>query len=191
DLLLNRGQAVVRPAPRGDARLAAGPEVGALALELSHAAHQAGEGLGDGVRQLRVLDVRMVDAVRVDALPVDRDGAPRVPDHGRVRRHVTDHDRARADLRALADVDRAQHAGAGADDHAVPDGRVALAGLLARAAERDALVHRHVLADLGRLPDHDAHAVVDEEARADGRAGVDLDACEEPGDLADQAGREP
>jgi hypothetical protein len=34
----------------------------------------------------------------------------------------------------------------------------------------------HVVADLGRLADHHAHAVVDEHAPADGGAGVDLDA---------------
>ena len=41
-----------------------------------------------------------------------------------------------------------------------------------RAAERDALVEGHVVADLGRLADHHARAVVDEQALADlGRRG--------------------
>ena len=35
------------------------------------------------------------------------------------------------------------------------------------AAERDALVERDVVADVGRLADHDARAVVDEQALAD------------------------
>ena len=39
-----------------------------------------------------------------------------------------------------------------------------------RAAERDALIDRHVVADLGGLADHHAHAVIDEEAPADLRA---------------------
>ena len=47
------------------------------------------------------------------------------------------------------------------------DRRVALAGREAGAAERDALVERDVVADLGRLADHDAHAVVDEQPVAD------------------------
>ena len=61
----------------------------------------------------------------------------------------------------------------GADHHLVADRRVALAAREAGAAERDALVHRHVVADLGGLPDHDAGAVVDEQPAADagGRDG--------------------
>ena len=44
-----------------------------------------------------------------------------------------------------------------------PTRRVALAAGEAGAAERDALVERHPVADLGGLADHDAGAVVDEE----------------------------
>ena len=58
------------------------------------------------------------------------------------------------------------------------------------AAERHALVDRAVVADLGRLADHDAHAVVDEDAPADRRAGVDLDAGEEARQMRDEA-RQP
>ena len=59
------------------------------------------------------------------------------------------------------------------------------------AAERHAVVDHDVVADLGGLADDHAHAVVDEEPPADGRAGMDLDAGEEPGQLGDQPGREP
>jgi hypothetical protein len=44
------------------------------------------------------------------------------------------------------------------------------------ATERHALVQGDVAADLGGLSEHDAHTVVDEEAVADLRRGVDLDA---------------
>src|SRR3954466_4481909 len=47
-----------------------------------------------------------------------------------------------------------------------------------RAAERHALIDGAAVADLGRLADHHAHAVVDEHARADLRARMDLDAGE-------------
>ena len=47
------------------------------------------------------------------------------------------------------------------------DGRVALAAREPGAAERDALVEGHPVADLGRLADHDPGAVVDEEVVAD------------------------
>jgi hypothetical protein len=77
-----------------------------------------------------------------------------------------------------------------ADHHLVLQGGVALARLLAGAAEGHALVEHHPVADLGRLADHHAHAVIDEEAPADRGAGVDLDACEEARELGDQAGEE-
>jgi hypothetical protein len=51
---------------------------------------------------------------------------------------------------------------------------VALAACEAGPAERHALVHRHVVSHLGGLADHDAGAVVDEEAASDPGGGVDL-----------------
>ena len=66
---------------------------------------------------------------------------------------------------------------------------MALASLLAGAAQRHALVEHHVVADLGRLADDDAHAVVDEEALADLRAGVNLDAGDQTAEVGDQRGR--
>ena len=75
-----------------------------------------------------------------------------------------------------ADHDRPEQLGARADHHLVADGRVALAAREAGAAERHALVHRHVVADLGRLADHDAGPVVDEEPASDAGGGMDLHA---------------
>ena len=45
----------------------------------------------------------------------------------------------------------------------------------AGAAERDSLIERHAVADLGRLADHHAAAVVDEELVPDARRRMDLD----------------
>jgi len=67
---------------------------------------------------------------------------------------------------------------------------VALAGVLAGAAQRDAVVDGAVVADLGGLAEDDAHAVIDEQALADLCAGVDLDAGLMPAVLADPAGQE-
>ena len=39
------------------------------------------------------------------------------------------------------------------------------------------MVYEAIVADLGSFADDDAHAVVDDKAAADLRAGVDLDAC--------------
>ena len=49
---------------------------------------------------------------------------------------------------------------------------MALADVLAGAAERHALIEQTVVADLGRLADHDPGAVVNDQTAADLRAGV-------------------
>src|SRR5678815_4820752 len=61
---------------------------------------------------------------------------------GDVVRHGLDHDGARRDARAMADLDIAEDLGAGADQHAVADLRMAVLVLLAGAAERDAMQDR-------------------------------------------------
>src|SRR5229473_4485815 len=58
--------------------------------------------------------------------------------------------------------------------------------LEAGAAERDALVDQHVVADFGGLPEHHAHTMIDEQAPADLRARMNLDTGEPARKLADQ-----
>ena len=67
---------------------------------------------------------------------------------------------------------------------------MAFAGVLAGAAQGDALVEEHVVADDGGFADDDARAVVDDQAASDRRAGVDLHAGPDPGPLGDQPGKE-
>ena len=67
---------------------------------------------------------------------------------------------------------------------------MALALVLAGAAQGDAVVDQAVVPDLRRLADDDAHAVVDDEPAADSGTGVDLDAGPEPAPLAHQPGQE-
>ena len=114
----------------------------------------------------------------------------RHPGDDRIRRGVLDHHGVGADGRIRPDHDRAQHLGTGADDHAVPDGRVALDLGQRTPAQGDPVVDHHVVADLRGLPDDHAHAVVDEEAPADGGPGVDLDPGQEAPGLGEQARRE-
>ena len=121
------------------------------------------------------------------AFGADADDAAGDADHRRVVRDMVDHHRSGADLDVIADADVAEHLGAGADHHAVAEGGMALAALAAGAAQRHALVEQHVVADLGGFADHHAGAVVDEEAAADGGAGVDLDLGEEAADLRNHA----
>ena len=84
-------------------------------------------------------------------------------------------------------VDVAQYLGTGSDGDVVAQGGVALAALVSRAAECDALVQHAIIADDGGLPDDDSHGVVDEQATPDLRGGMNLDAGEKPGDLRENA----
>ena len=88
-------------------------------------------------------------------------------------------DRAAADGRGAAEDRRV-----GVDHDVLFDRRMSLRGadqvpLLilgeAERAERHSLIELHAGGDLACGPDYDARAVVDEERRADGRSGVDVD----------------
>src|SRR5690242_2100635 len=97
--------------------------------------------------------------------------------HGRPGCNFLHDDGVRADARALADGEAAEDLGTCTDNHARAKRRMAfLTAIERRAAERHALVNRAAVADLRRLADNDAHAVIDEHARANLRAGMDLDA---------------
>ena len=108
-------------------------------------------------------------------------------DDGGVGRHVVEDDGARADAGVFADGDVAEDVGVVADEDAVADGGVALAVALAGSAQGDALIEGDVAADDGGFADDDAGGVVDEEAAAEQRAGMDVDAGEEAGDLRENA----
>ncbi len=141
----------------------------------------------------RVGEVDLVEGVRrgrTDALTGDLDDARLDADNGGVGRNLLQHDGVRADAAVVADRKRAEHLCAGRNEHVVADGRVALAGVLAGTAERNTVVNRAVVADLGGLADDDAHAVVDEQALADLRAGMDLDAGHMPRKLRESTREE-
>jgi hypothetical protein len=103
------------------------------------------------------------------------DGLGRVPDGRGPVGHIAEHDGPRSDLGPGSNAHIAEHAGAGADQHPVPDLGVPVAGLLPRAAQRDAVEYRHVVADDGCLADDDARGVVEEDTAPNARAGVDVD----------------
>jgi hypothetical protein len=98
-----------------------------------------------------------------------------------------DDDRVGADLHPIAHLDRAQQLGAGTDHDVAADRRVALAAEETRTPERDALVERDLIAELGGLADHHAGAMVDEERAADLRRGMDLHAGRDPGEVRERA----
>ena len=66
--------------------------------------------------------------------------------HGDVVRHRLEHDRARRDARAMADLDVAEDLRARADQHAAADLRMAVAVVLAGAAERHVVQDRDIVA---------------------------------------------
>ena len=107
---------------------------------------------------------------------------------GAVVGDVLNDDRVAADLDVVADADVAEHLGARAHRDIVAQGGVTLAGLVAGAAERDALVEHTVVAHNGGLADDDAHGVVDKEVLANLRGRVNLDAGDVAGDLREHAG---
>src|SRR5882672_8565870 len=115
------------------------------------------------------------------------DNARGYADRGRARRHFLHHYRIGANARALADQDRAENFRPGPHHHAFAEGGMAFALVPRRAAERDAVIERAVIADLRRLADDYAHAMVDEKTPPDRSAGMNLDA----GQPARQMGNEP
>ena len=116
------------------------------------------------------------------------DDASRHAHDGAVVGYVLDDDRIAADLDVVADANVAEHLGACAHGDVVAQGGVALAGFVAGAAERDALVEHTVVAHNGGLADDDAHGVVDKEMLADLCGGMNLDAGDMTGELREHAG---
>ncbi len=112
-----------------------------------------------------------------------RDDLPGDADDHRSWRHGLDHDGVGAYLAVVPDGDRAEHLGAGADDHPVSDRGVAFALVQAGAAERDALVDRDVGADVRGFADHHAGRVIDEYAGGQRGGGMDVYPGEHAGEF--------
>ena len=74
------------------------------------------------------------------------------------------HHGARRDARESADFDIAEDFCSGADQHAATDFRVAVAGLLAGAAERDILQNRNIVFDHRRRADDEAGRMIEKHA---------------------------
>ena len=107
-----------------------------------------------------------------------------------VLRHLAEHHGVGRDPGVVTHPEGPQHLGSAADEHVVSDGGMALAVVLAGAAQGDAMIDQAVVADLGGLADDDAHPVVNDQAAADLGAGVDLNAGDVAGQLGVQAGQE-
>jgi hypothetical protein len=109
---------------------------------------------------------------RVGARP---NHAPRHTHYRGVLRHRADHHRAGPDLGMIADRNVAEDFRTRADHDVVSDSRMPLALLFARSTQCHALIKQRVVADLGGLTDHHAHAVIDKTPASDGGPRMDLD----------------
>ena len=114
-------------------------------------------------------------------------------------RHAVSQPNVSTDRGAAANRDAPEHGGTCLNDHIVLDDWVArgtleqvaaVVGGEALGAEGDALVEPDVLTDDASLADHDARAVIDEEARSNARAGVDIDAGRLVSQLGDHSRNE-
>src|SRR5271166_2961359 len=113
------------------------------------------------------------------------------PDDHRTCRDLLDHDGVGADPAVVADFDRAQNLGSGANGHAVTDGGVSFPDFPTGAAEGDAVEDRDVLAHLSGFPDYHSGRVVDEQARAEHRTGMDFDTSQDPGEFSEHSRGQP
>ena len=113
------------------------------------------------------------------------DDSSRRADDGCSCRNIPGHNRVCANLRIVSDADVSQNFGSGADHDIVSDRRMAFAVLLAGSSQRRAMVHRAVVADDRRFPDHHAHAVVDEESFPDIGGGMNFDAVDHAHEIHD------
>ncbi len=91
-----------------------------------------------------------------------------------MRRHRVQNDRPGRDAGIGANLDIAENLGACADHHAAPHLRVPIARGLARAPERHAVQDRHLVFHLGRLADDEAGGVIEEDALAEARRGMNI-----------------
>ena len=161
-----------------------------LALHGSFHAAQAGFQCADAVAEhigQRLL-VQVVRRAGLAAAHADHFG--RNTDRGGIGRQIFEHHTARADTDIIPDIHRAKHLGTGTDQHVIAQCGVALAGILASAAQGNAVVDGAVITDFCRFAEHDAHTVVNEQPVADLGTGVDLDAGQVAGQLADEARQE-
>lgn len=91
----------------------------------------------------------------------------------------------------MAQLNSAEQFGTRPNDYSVAEGGVAFAAAVPGATERDTVIDEHIVANNGGFTNHDAHAVIDEEAATNHRTRVNLDAGEETYGLRDCAGEEP
>ena len=168
-------------------------KLGNLCLELGDAPRVARDALAvhdrvllDGVGH--VLSVAAcIEAFAHHTASVALDHAPGDANNRAVVGHVLHHNGVASDAYVVTNMDIAQNLGPRSHGDIVAKRGVALAALVARASQGDALVQDAVVADNGRLAYHDAHGMIDEETPPKLSGGMNLDAGEKPRDLRKDA----
>ncbi len=95
---------------------------------------------------------------------------------------------ALAPIRALSPIVIAPSTfSSGTDDHAVANGRMTFTSKRAGTAKSDLVVEVDVITDLGGLPDHDPHPVIDDKPSTDLCRWMDLNACHPSADMGQEA----
>lgn len=131
-----------------------------------------------------------IDTLLGDAAAMNRQhDAAGNADHSGFGRNILGDHRVGTNAGVMADGDGTENLGAGADQHAISKSRMALAGIPGDPAEGHTVIKGHIVADLGGLADHHATAMIDEEAPANGGAGMDVDLADEPRQKAQQPGQ--
>ncbi|MPM45711.1 hypothetical protein SDC9_92402 [bioreactor metagenome] len=128
-------------------------------------------------RVLHIIDlVHVVGKTGLYLPPADPHHLSRDAHGGGVGRDLAEHHGPRRNTGVVSYGEGSQDLRAGTHHHVVSQGRVALSLVFSGTAQRHALVQQAVVSDLGGLTDDNAHAVIDDKALADARAGVNLDA---------------
>jgi hypothetical protein len=151
--------------------------------ELAHFCRDRGQRLRE----------RIVDLLGIGdhyAFAFAEDDVPGHADHGGVFGNISQDNRTRADAAVFPHGNVAEDFRSSADDYIVFDRGMALAVLLACAAQGHALVESHVVADDRRLADHDAVAVIDEQTASDLRSGMDFNSSEKTRGLRQHASQQ-
>src|SRR3990170_3251469 len=102
------------------------------------------------------------------------DDSSRNTDDGRPGRHILHHHGIGTDARVIANRNRPQYLGTGTNHDVITQRWVAFFLAPGGPAERDPVIQRAVISNLGRFTDHDAHAVIDEKPPPDLRARMNL-----------------
>src|SRR4030042_5052507 len=114
--------------------------------------------------------------------------ATRDPNHRRTGRNRFDHHRTATDSCPITNADRSQDGRIGANDDTVSQSGMTFLFFKRGATQHNAFIYQTIVPDLGSLPNHHAHSMVDKKAPADFRPRMNLNSCESTAKMRDQTG---